>query len=275
MVSDLFVQGKPVRPVYIKTRSAGAVVKKTAKGVRSASVPIERKENIAFPSNDTLLTQPSCSHTSRQGVIPHTRTIRSGKTLKPKMKRDGFRFKSSPHEKPSKSINHIMHNMQNTNCLVRQRLKIDSTTKLNTIKEKKLKPKCGGTSETDLDRVQLREICFVKDGDGKKVIAKYTSSESKSEDYDDNLIVSWDPSSAHPTVFSQKQSVQTLIPSKSLNEPGCSKQGGFRVHNFARSGSFNKNKRSKRPLRRLAASADQNPKTDKLKKRKKAKSKIG
>lgn len=264
MVSDLFVQGKPVRPVFIKTRSSSGVAKKGAKGVRPATVPVERKENIAFPSSDALLAQPSCSNTNRP-----TRAARSGKALRPKMKRDGFRLKS---EKPSKSINHIMHNMQNTNCLVRQRLKID---KLNTIKEKNAKPKCA-TSETDLDgRVQLREICFVKDGEAKKVIAKYTSSESKSEDCDDNLIVSWDPSNTHATVFSQKQPVPVFAPSKNLNEPGCSKQGAFRVHNFARSGSFNKNKRSKRSLRRLAASADQTPKTDKLKKRKKAKGKIG
>lgn len=269
MVSDLFVQGKPVRPVFIKTRG---VPKKGAKAVRPATVPVERKENIAFPSSEALLAQPSCSSTNRQ---THTRAIRSGKTLRPKMKRDGFRLKS---DKPPKSINHIMHNMQNTNCLVRQRLKIDAS-KLNTIKEKNAKPKCDGTSETDMDgsRVQLREICFVKDGEAKKVIAKYTSSaESKSDDCGENLIVSWDPSNTHATVFSQKQSLQTFTPTKSLNEPGCSKQGGFRVHNFARSGSFNKNKRSsKRSLRRLAASADQTAKTDKLKKRKKAKGKIG
>lgn len=257
MVSNFLLQGKPVRPVFIKTRSTTVVTKKTTKG-SGRTVPIERKENIVI--SDALLTQPSCSYTTRQH---HTRTIRTGKKIRPKMKKDGFKFKNVAHEKPStKSINHIMHNMQNTNCLVRQRLK-------NENKEKSKR----GTSETDLDRVQLREICFVKDGDGKKVIAKYTSSESKSESCDDNLIVSWDPLSTHPTVFSQKH---PFIPSKSSVEPSCSgKQGAFRVHNFARSNSFNRNKRNKRSLRRLTTSVEQTPKVDKLKKRKKAKGKVG
>lgn len=186
------------------------------------------------------------------------------------MKRDGFKFKN---DKPSsKSINHIMHNMQNTNCLVKQRLKADTATKLGPIKEKTAKMK-RGTSETDLDKVQLREICFVKDGEGKTVIAKYTSSESKSEGCDDNLIVSWDASSSHATVFSQKQTVRSCVPSKSSVEPGCSKQGAFRVHNFTRTNSFTK--RGKRSLRRLVTSVEQTPKAEKMKKRKKTKGKVG
>lgn len=286
MVSDLLLQGKPVRPVFIKTRSSSAVAKKktnSTKPGRSTTttttattnvVPVERKENVAFAT-----TEPSCSYTTRQNIIPHARAVRTPKGLRPKMKRDGFKFKS---EKPSsKSINHIMHNMQNTNCLVRQRLKAESSNKLGTIKEKTPKSK-RGTSESDLDRVQLREICFVKDGEGKTVIAKYTTtSEDKTEECDDNLIVSWDSSNTqHATVFSQKHSVQPFLPSKSLVEPGCSgisgRQGAFRVHNFARSNSFTKNKRNKRSLRRLATSVEQTPKVEKLKKRKKTKgNKVG
>lgn len=259
------LQGKPLRPVFLKTRSSTAVTKKASKGPRSATVPVERKENVAvaFPSNESLLTQPSCSH-----AIRHPRPARPNKTLRPKMKRDGYRFKNDK----ARSVNHIMHNMQNTNCLIRQRLKAAEAA---PAKEKiPPKAKCPAVAEGE---IQLREICFLKDGEGKKVIAKYSSSEGKSDACDDNLIVSWDPSGAHPTVFSQKQPLQSFAsPGKGSNEPGCSRQGAFRVHNFARSGSFNKNvKRSKRSLRRLAASADQAPKSEKLKKRKKAKGKIG
>lgn len=189
------------------------------------------------------------------------------------MKKDSRRFKNFSQDKPAKSINHIIHNMQNTNCLVRQRLKTDTACKLNMNKEKKNKPK-QGTSEQELDRVQLREICFVKDGEGKKVIAKYGSSQSKNEMCDDNLIVSWDSSNAKPTVFSQKETIQAFIQSKTAAQPSCSRQGAFRVHNFSRNNVYNKSKRNKRTLRLLAANADQTPKADKLKKRKKAKSKI-
>lgn len=251
MVSDLLLQGKPVRPVYIKTRSTSAVIKKTTinkGGARSSSVvPVERKENIALPSSD--INQPSCSYTPTR-----PRSIRSGKTLRPKMKRDTLRFKNSP----SKSINYIIHNMQNTNCLVRQRLKTDTTNKDV--------PKSGSND------VQIREICFVKDGDGKKVIAKYKTSEN--EPCDDNLIVSWDSTNNQPTVFTQKESVQAFVPIKNSSQAGSSKQGAFRVHNFSRNNNtFNKSKRNKRSLRLLTTSADQAPKTDK--KRKRVKSKIG
>lgn len=268
----MLLQGKTVRAVIIKTRSSRikAASKKLCKGSRSTPVPIERKENIALHSANVKTSQPSCSRMHCISTLQHSHPgNRTGKSVRPKLKRENLRYKSSASDKQSKSASPIT---QNASSSARQRLKGSVTSKLQTFKEKNTKMKTT-EKQTDSDRIQLREICLIKENDRKKVIAKYKSE--KPDMPEENLIVSWDPCTSHAQVFSEKQTVQSFIPSKSSNEAGPSKQGAFRVHNFTRSSSFTKINRNKRTLRRLTATAEPPVKLEKLKKRKKIKTKIG
>lgn len=270
MVSDLLLQGKSVRAVFIKTRSSSlkATLKKNCKGARSTSVPVDRKENIAFQAHDIILSQPSCSHVHHSTDVHKTRSPkRKSKGLRPKMKLDSLRTKSAANERQSKSINQVSTSMQTANSMTKQKLKLEDASHLQTIKEKNRRI----NSITESDRLKLHEICFIKGAEGKKVIAKYKSGE-KSESFSENLIVSWNGCSSHPHVFSEKESLHTFMPSRNLTDAGPSKQGAFRVHNFARSTSFTK--KNKRNLRRLATTPESPVKSDKLKKRKKAKGKL-
>lgn len=267
----MLLQGKTVRAVIIKTRSSRvkAAAKKLCKSARSTSVPVERKENIAFHSADVMTSQPGCSRVRCKTTAQHSHSAnRVGKSARPKLKRDNMRFKSGGAEQKPKSTGHIAHNMSSS---TRQHLKMDAASKLQTIKEKSSKLK-SVEKQTDSDRVQLREICLIKRNEGKKVIATYKSENADVPD--ENLIVSWDPSGSHPQVFSQKQPISSFTPSKSLNEAGPSRQGTFRVHDFTKSSSLTKVKRNKRTLRRLTTPAEPPVKMEKLKKRKKIKSKI-
>lgn len=269
----MLLQGKTVRAVIIKTRSSRvkAASKKLCKSTRSTSVAVERKENIAFHSADVMKSQPSCSRVHCKTASQHSHSgNRAGKLVRPKLKRESGKFKSTGSEQKPKSTGHISH-MQNMSSSARQRLKMDVASKLQTIKEKGSKMKIA-EKQTDSDRVQLREICLIKGNEGKKVIATYKSESADVPD--ENLIVSWDPSGNHPKVFSQKQTVSNITPSKSSNEAGPSRQGTFRVHDFTKSGSLTKVKRNKRTLRRLTTPAEPPVKMEKLKKRKKIKTKI-
>lgn len=153
----------------------------------------------------------------------------------------------------------------------KQRLKVDLGSKFAANKETKLGG--GQKSKEENDRVQLREICFIKDNEGsKKVIAKYNKTDK--DPVEDNLIVSWDAGSSNAQVFAQKSPIPTFLTAKILDEPGTSKKGAFRVHNFSKNTSYSKAKRNKRSLRRLAGNTDGSGKIEKVKKRKKMKPKV-
>lgn len=105
------------------------------------------------------------------------------------------------------------------------------------------------------DELHLREICFIKNQEGKTMIAKYKNKES--EEFDDSLVVSWDAPTSKATVFTHKSRILSaphLIHNKSPSEPGTSKQGMFRIHNFAK--NTLKSKFKKQTLRRLVSATE-------------------
>lgn len=258
------LQGKSVRGVVIKTRSTSAKGPKriTSKTMRSTSVPIERKENI-YENREAINTQPSCSN-----VVNVSRARpKSFTNIRSKMRKEaGSKLKSATSNEKSKSTT----NVRPVQSVPRQKLKVDVTSKLQTIKEKQPKSKTNESDETTSmnNRLKLREICFIKGSEGKRMIAKYKGkSDDPKSGSEDNLIVAWDHAN-NPQVFSHKtkgpgiQDIKPLVP-----DAGPSKVGVFRVHNFAKSTST-KNKRNKRPLRRLTTATEAPTKMDKLKKRK-------
>lgn len=265
-----FLQGKTVRAVVIKTRSASAKgPKRTSakKKMRSTSVPVERKENI-YESGDCSPSQPTCS---KVFTVPRSRP-KSFISVRSKTRKEGtLKLKPNVGNEKSKSITNLK-SASSLHCLAKQKIKANTSSKLQTIKEKQSKAR--SSESDDSGRIKLREICFIKSSEGKRMIAKYkTKSDRKGSE--DNLIVAWDNGN-HPQVYSHKtrgSDVQDLKPFG--DDAGPSKNGPFRVHNFAKftpvkpvkSAKPNK-KRSKRPLRRLTSASDSSAKKDKLKKRK-------
>ncbi|KAJ8965625.1 hypothetical protein NQ314_004017 [Rhamnusium bicolor] len=238
------IPGKSTRGVVIKNRPpvAKTVLKKPHKP-RSASIPLERKEN--------LVVMPSSSKS----------IIRLNKSFKAKSRKDlTLKSKNIASEKITKpAINRIK---KTTNVVTPQKVKLDITTKLQTIRESLDKQKA------DSDSIHLQEICFIKNSEGKTVIAKYKNKDNTV--FNDNLVVSWDASTSKPQIFTQKtrtSSAPSYLPHFpiSFSEPGTSKQqGGFRVHNFSKNVS-SKTKLKKVSLRRLASATDVLGKVDKKK----------
>ncbi|KAG5898456.1 hypothetical protein JTB14_015465 [Gonioctena quinquepunctata] len=230
--SCLFSQGKSSR--VIKTRPIVAKPNLKKPKLRGGIIPLDRKEN---------LNQPSCSKSGP----------RLNKCFKVKSRKDlTLKIKNSTSEK-SKSF---IKAKKVASPVTVQKSKLSIATKLPTAKEK---PK-------EADGVRLREICFVKNNEGKRVIAKYDN-----KDFDDSLVVSWDNSTNKPQLFTHKSRVSSA-PSFGLNkafsEPGTSRQVGvgIRAHNFAK-GNSSKTK-LKKNLRRLASTTDVLGKMDKKKKKK-------
>ncbi|GJQ82574.1 hypothetical protein Trydic_g13026 [Trypoxylus dichotomus] len=261
-------QGKSVRAVVIKSRSTSAKTqlavappKKASKSSRSTSVPIDRKENV--------ISQPCCSHTSSAtssisiGVQRIKPGLRPNKTANLRSRAKSLRASISG-EKLAAKVSRKPPGTSNS-----QRTKLDIAPKLSANKEQKIprKPK------EETDRVQLREICFIKDNEGsKKVIAKYNKTDK--DEMEDSLIVSWDPGCSSAQVFAQKApALPNFLTAKIVDEPGTSKKSAFRVHNFSKH-TYTKVKRNKRNLRRLAGNPDGSGKIEKLKKRKKMKPKV-
>lgn len=225
MVRILLLQGKASRNSKIRP----TVPKPTLK--RSKPIPLGRKENL--------------TQTSKSG-------IRLTKCLKAKSRKDlTLRSKNSSLDKAKTMVK----SKKNTSVLNPHKVKMDLSTKVQNVKEKL--PKEG-------ESVHLREICFIKNDEGKTVIAKYDN-----DHYDDSLVVSWDKSSkAH--LFTHKTRVSSAPPYlKNISEPGTSNQGAVRVHTFSKN-TISKSK-VKKNLRRLASAADVLGKIDKKKKKLKAK----
>lgn len=254
MVRFLLLQGKTVRAVVTKTRSA--TIKNTPKKLgnkinrlQPKKVPIERKENVSFQHHSA--SQPCCSHSSSSSTSSH-RVRRVEKTLVARQK---------PKKVTEKSNKTNQRNSQSSGPAKQKQIVLN--------KDKKIKRP---ESETDSKRIQLREICFVKDAEGgKKVIAKYQSAKKEEETVENNLVVAWNNNSSSPKVFSNR--VFTSPPAIAVpTEAGPSRHGAFRVHNFRR--PFPNIKRNQRMLRRLSSTTDNTNKIDKLKKRKKIKGKL-
>lgn len=243
LVRILLLQGKPTRGVVIKNRPpvAKPALKKPLKQ-RSASIPLDRKENLAQPGS------------SKSGG-------RLNKCFKAKSRKDlTLKSKNTAAEKITKST--IARNKKAGNVVTPQKVRLDITSKMQTIRESPDKTK------NDSDSIHLREICFIKNNEGKTLVAKYQNKDNSK--FDDNLVVSWSGITSKPQIFTQKTRTASAPPYPCnkvfLSEPGTSKQTNFRVHNFTKSTS--KTKLKKHPLRRLASATDALGKIDKAKKKK-------
>lgn len=224
LVRMFLLQGKPIRgvpksrPSHVKT-----ALKKGSTKVRSAPMPIERKENIGVSPT------PSCSFVTTKSSHKLNKfnfKAKSRKELSLKTKNSPSEKKSNPRKQKSK---------------------------LDTIKEEK----------KDKDQVEIEEIRFFRNNGGKTVIAKYKNND-QDQDVEDNLVVTWGPSTnAH--IYTHKG----RISSSGRCEPSTSRQ--FRVHNFAKTAAFTKNK--KHTLRRLGSATESLTKVEK-KKKKKIKTKV-
>lgn len=226
MVRILLLQGKPSR--NSKTRQS--VPKPALKHPKA--IPLGRKENLTQTSNKSGIRLNKCLK------------AKSRKDLTLKSKNSSL-DKSKPISK-AKKISTALHP---------QKVRLELGSKLQNVKEKVPK---------ESESIHLREICFIKNDEGKTVIAKYDN-----EHFNDSLVVSWDKSSK-PHLFTHKTRVSSAPPYlKNISEPGTSNQGAVRVHNFTKN-NISKTK-VKKNLRRLASAADVLGKMDKKKKKLKGK----
>ncbi|CAH1173884.1 unnamed protein product [Phaedon cochleariae] len=201
---------------------------------KTRNTVLNRKENLA---------QPSCSKSG----------MRLNKCFKVKLRKDlNLKAKNASTEKFK-----LINKANKKNCIqgTSNKEKVDIQIPATKVK----KP-------VDSDSLHLREICFIKNNEGKAVIAKYDN-----KDFDDSLVVSWDKSSNKPHLFTHKSRVSSAPPyvlNKHISEPSTSKQV-VRVHNFVK-GIPSKTK-LKKNLRRFASSADVLGKIDKKKRKFKSK----
>lgn len=226
MVRILLLQGKASR----NTKTRPSVPKPTSK--RAKVIPLGRKENLTQTNTKSGMRLNKCLK------------VKSRKDLSLKSK-NSLLDKTKPISKAKKS-----NSILNT-----QKVRLELGSKLHNVKEKPTK---------EGDSIHLREICFIKNEEGKTVIAKYDN-----DHFDDSLVVSWDKSSkAH--LFTHKTRVSSAPPYlKNISEPGTSNQGAVRVHAFSKN-NISKT-RVKKSLRRLASAADVLGKMDKKKKKFKTK----
>lgn len=225
MVRILLLQGNASPNSKIRPTVPKPILK------RVKTLPLGRKENLTQTNNKSGNKLNKC----------HKIKPRKDLTLKSK---NNSLDKNKPITKAKK----------NNSVLNPQKVRLELGTKLQNVKEKLTR---------EAESIHLREICFIKNDEGKRVIAKYDN-----ENFDDNLVVSWDKTSkAH--LFTQKTRVSSApIYARNISEPGTSNQGTVRIHNFSKNNSKTK---AKRTLRRLASAADVLGKIDKKKKKLKAK----
>lgn len=232
--------------------------------VRTANVQVERKENMVF-SQETTRAQTSTANTTSNRNFSRTASRMKGLAMH-RIKRETSKIKTRPLKQDV-----ILKSASAT--LATTKLKSD----LQIIKSespKRMKVASYQQLDTNPDRYKLKEICFMKQNLSKKVIAKF-NKESRQDVYDDNedLVVAWD---------------SDLNPVVSVTDRPDASKCGFRISEASTSSKLptrgtlksnsyisNKVKRPKNSLRRLAsANIESTGKVDKLKKRKKLKSKI-
>ncbi|XP_048517280.1 cytosolic carboxypeptidase-like protein 5 isoform X3 [Dendroctonus ponderosae] len=227
VTSGSHTQGKTRSGVAQRSRPP---IRKSVKQLNKSrtSVPVERKENLVHP----VLSQPSCSKSSVRLNRPFK--AKSRKELSLKTKNAAIDKLVKPSSVKSKKVV--------PTPLATQKTKLDHNTQTPE----------NGNEDDDL---HLREICFIKNQEGKTMIAKYKNKES--EEFDDSLVVSWDAPTSKATVFTHKSRILSaphLIHNKSPSEPGTSKQAMFRIHNFAK--NTLKSKFKKQTLRRLVSATE-------------------
>lgn len=221
--ASLHAQGKAVRPV-LKTRSfptkchpkksslkPGLKQRQAKAAAAAAAVAAASKRERKCGS-----PQPSCSHdrqhlasssssssggchsTRRKPALLMNQKQAASQTMAVGNKRAGG--STSP------SVNFIARNIRNTSPVAKGNLQIDR------------KP----------GDVNVKEICYVKGGRGKQVIATY---EQNNRVLPDNLIVAWDGSNAKPQMFTHKSRTPAFLNRRS-NSDGETRHRNYRSHNF-------------------------------------------
>ncbi|XP_017769035.1 PREDICTED: cytosolic carboxypeptidase-like protein 5 [Nicrophorus vespilloides] len=227
------------RSVIVKSRSLNKFGAKKMKQLK--------KDKLAVAGIVSSTPQPSCSELvtpSTSGRPARTNNLKTSKSLNMRP-----RVKNQEKHRPNSSqstVNHIAKNIQNTSA----------KCKVNNSKEK---------TEPD-GSIKLTEICFVKDPDGKKMIAKYQNDKKLD---DEKLIVAWDASNSNAQVFSQK----SRVPGGFLASTSSQKRT-FRVHNFQKAAPANPSYKVKRNIyKKINAGDGKIKKTKILKKKQKERNK--
>lgn len=234
-------------------------------------MPVERKENVIYPreSNTTQITTHSTTSTINR-MFARSNSRPKGLSLRTRAKREVNIRGKARQDSTQSAIQRAT-----TSNLIHSRLKSDIAISKTKESPKRLKVSSSFHKSDSADRLKLKEICFVKQNMSKKVIAKFMNKEPMPKEHDDNddLVVAWD-SDCSPRVLSlEKAESSKFKPENKFKvEPSTSSKTATRG---TLKNSFNKVKRPKNSLRRLATANNDNAgKVDKLKKRKKLKSKI-
>ncbi|KAK4882148.1 hypothetical protein RN001_005467 [Aquatica leii] len=215
--SSLHLQGKSLRAVVLKSRTSGKDPKRTMpKAVRSANVPIERKENIceiqaAYP------TKPTCSNVI---TVPRVRTKTTLNNIKNKtsMEETTLKTKGNTSNDKSKSTSNLKAMSTKVSSL---KLK---AVKLEEIKETELK-----ANDENPNKLKLHEICYLKNAEGKTMIAKYKGKIDGKKGSDADLVVEWDNYN-NTQVFSHRTKGYGIPPTFDSS----SNKGLVRVYNFSK-----------------------------------------
>lgn len=234
------------------------------------SVPADRKENIVFSRDSHVTSQSTSANSTINRNFARTNSKPKGLSLRGRIKRDNSRTKQRPLTQETTHSQKL-----GSSNLTPIKLKSDIQINKNESPKRMKVSSSYHRSETTTDRYKLKEICFVKQNLTKKVIAKFNKDAQKEFDDNEDLVVAWD-TDCSPRVLG--------LPDR----PESSSKCGFKVTEASTSSKIptrgslknnsfmtNKVKRPKSSLRRLAsANIESAGKVDKLKKRKKLKSKI-
>ncbi|CAG9858764.1 unnamed protein product [Phyllotreta striolata] len=249
--SALHSQGKSSRTMLRnRTPLPKPLLRKTK--VRSAPpIPLDRKENVQASSSKT-------------GLKFNKFKAKLRKDLTLKSKNSAEKLKPSPGKATKKAPPPLAAAAAPKKPSTEQRQRAaDDDAAVAAAAPPLDKPKDEG--------VQLKEIRFIKNSEGKAVIAKYDT-----KDYDDSLVVAWERNASQGQLFTRSSRVSSAPQFQfgnkiTFSEPGTSRQiGGFRVHNFTKPPSKTKLRKN---LRRLASAADILGKVDKKNAKKKLKAK--
>lgn len=237
LVRVFLLQGKSSRSLLKNRTSLPKPLSRKTK-IRSAPpIPLDRKENVQATSSKSGLKFNKFKAKIRKDI-----------TLKSK--------NSTEKSKTGKTVKKAA-----LNSAKKAPVEVAPNTEGAVVPAEKLKD----------EGVHLKEIRFIKNSEGKAVIAKYDT-----KDYDDSLVVAWERNASKGQLFTRSSRVASATQFNfgnriTFSEPGTSRQiNGFRVHNFTKPPSKTKLRKN---LRRLASAADVLGKVDKKNLKKKLKSK--
>lgn len=272
-----------------RPNTSKALSKKTV--CKSAPIVNERKENMGYPIRDAGLhaSQTTSSYSAASASCAGKSFNRpsskcKGLSLRRNAKRDSNTRSKLRLDTPKLTNRSCQTSNTSINKLALEQVPPCGSNTQQKDSPKRIKVSPENNTNTN-DRFKLREICIIKENLTKKLIAKFSNTDSSTNqdgnhDDDDDLVVAWDPNyspkvlskydrptSSHKKFDSYNKTTETASTSSTKT---ISKQS-IRNNSFIAA----KSKRSKGSLRRLASNTLESAgKIDKLKKRKKLKSKF-